>query len=278
MKKQKMTVQGVEVQWIVQNNSDFISLTDIAKNFGRPTEVIRSWIKNRNTLGYLAIWEKLHNGAFDDEGFRTITEQASLQGNSFSLSPKTWVENTKAIGIQSKSGRGGGTYAHSDIAFNFCYWLKPEFQVYLIKEFQRLKKQEDQTQSLEWLVKRLMASANFHIHTEAVRENRVPVIDWNTKKEAIYQASEADLLNLALFGTTAREWRLANPKKKGNIRDHASAPQLLVLANLQAINAEFLESGMQKEERIRRLNTIAIKQIQILMDNQKLSDLKGFLK
>lgn len=194
--------------------------------------------------------------------------------NRFILSAKKWIEMTNAIGIQAKTGRYGGTFAHQDIAFHFCLWLSPTFQLYVAKEFQRLKTDESTRLGLDWNLKRQLAKANWYIHTEAVREHLVPIIDWNTRREAYAQASEADLLNLSLFGMTAREWKAANPDLSGNLRDHATTEQLLVLANLQSLNAKLLEWNSPKEQRLEILNKTAREQMEILVNTRAVSNLK----
>lgn len=271
MAKKKLTVDGLEIRL---DKDDYVSLTDIAKRSSdrEPSSLIQGWLRNQNTLLFLDTWEQLHNPNFKPSqmaGFRL-----SATENRNAISAQKYIKKTEAIGITSQSGRYGGTFAHSDIALNFCYWLSPSFQVYFIKEFQRLKADEAQRLDTDWNVKRLLSKANWHIHTEAVREYLVPMIDWNTKREAIYQASEADLLNLALFGLTAREWQQANPDKKGNIRDHASTEQLLVLANLQSLNAKLIEWDSPKEQRIEILHKTAREQMEILVRSRAIGDIK----
>lgn len=264
MSKDSLNIDGKEVKLITREKEDYISLTDIANSIetdSRNSEYfILNWLRLGSTLEFLGAWEKVHNYQFDVEGFDEIRK--SLTSNSFRLSVKRWIASTKAIGIEAKSGRYGGTYAHRDIAIQFCYWLSPTFQIYLIKEFQRL--QNERRESLEWDVRRILSKVNYHIHSDAVRENRVPLIDWNTKREAIYQASEADLLNIVVFGQTARMWKQANPKKKGNQRDHATPEQLVVLANMEAINAELMREGLDKRDRFQRMVAAAQYQLSIL--------------
>ena len=261
MAKQTIEVKGTSILIFQKKKEDFISLTNIASRFGNePDQIIRSWLRNKDTIEFLGVWEGFHNTGFNPVEFDRVKNEAG--SNKFTLSVKKWVAQTKAIGIESKAGRYGGTFAHKDIALGFCYWLSPSFQLYLIKEFQRL--QQERRDGLEWDVRRILSKVNWHIHTDAVRQNQVPVIDWNTRREAIYHASEADLLNLAVFGVTAAQWRVDFPKTKGNIRDHASPEQLVVLANLQAINAELLRDKIDKHERIRKLHEIAVYQLQIL--------------
>jgi hypothetical protein len=276
--KQKITtllnVDGTEIRVVAENQTDFMSLTDIAKRFNSRSEiVIQNWMRTRNTIEFLGVWEKLNNDNFNHIEFDVIKSQTGL--NSFALSVGDWVERTNSLGISAKTGRYGGTFAHRDIAFEFLSWLNPAFKLYVIREFQRLK--EDENKRLgdaNWDVKRLMARANFHIHSDAVRQHLVPPLLQNTKQEGYVHASEADLLNLALFGMTAKEWRNANPELKGNIRDYASAEQLLVLANLESLNARFIQTGMKQDERLKQLNAIAIQQIEILIENKSLKELK----
>lgn len=273
MAKSKINVQGIEIRLTKKNDSDFICLTDIANNFGEARFVIRNWLRTASTLDFLAVWEDLHNEEFNRVEFDTVRNLAG--GNAFSLSPKSWIEKTAAIGITSKAGKYGGTYAHNDVAMHFCYWASPIFQLYLVKEFQRLKTEEAKQLNSEWNVRRLITKTNYHIHSEAVRENLVPIIDWNTKREFIYHATEADLLNLALFGMTAKEWKIANPTLKGNMRDQASIEQLIVLANLESLNAEYLELQLKRDDRLKRLNEVARKQMGIIINTRAGQQLKS---
>jgi hypothetical protein len=213
----------------------------------------------------LGVWEQLHNPDFKGNEFVTFKNEAGA--NNFNLTPKKWIKATDAIGMKIKAGRyGGGTFAHKDIAINFCSWLSPTFQLYLIKEFQRLKaiEAEEQRQGIEWQVKRTLAKVNYQIHTDAIKEHLIPS-RLNAKQKGIVYASEADVLNVALFGMTAKEWRIANPNKKGNMRDHSTGHQLLVLSNLENLNAEYIKLGLLQEERLQRLNEVAIHQMQVLI-------------
>ncbi|MBQ2824977.1 MAG: KilA-N domain-containing protein [Clostridia bacterium] len=259
------------------HNEDFFSLTDIAryKNPEFPADVIKNWLRVRSTIEYLGLWEQLHNPNFKLVEFDQFKNEAG--SNSFVLSPQKWVTSTNAIGIVSKSGRyNGGTFAHKDIAFEFASWVSPEFKLYVIQDYQRLKSEDSHRLALDWNVKRLLSKANYKIHTDAIKKNLIPPNLHKQKQPYIY-ASEADILNLALFGKTASEWRKENPDKKGeNIRDCASIEQLLVLANLENINALLIESGISKEERLLKLNAIAINQMTALSENKsvtRLSDL-----
>jgi hypothetical protein len=260
-KKSTIEVQGTAISILSQNEEDFISLTDMTRKFGDET-LIYSWMRNRNTLEFIGIWEQIHNPDFKGIEFETFKTQAGL--NSFSLTPRKWIEATAAIGIRSKAGRyGGGTYAHKDIAFEFGSWLSPEFKLYLIKEFQRLKDDENRRLSLAWNLNRTLSKLNYRIHTDAIKAHIIPATVTPAQAAVVY-ASEADLLNVALFGQTARQWREANPKLEGNLREYASVEQLLVLANIEGMNAEFIRMRLPQSERLKRLNEIAIRQMQTL--------------
>lgn len=270
MAKQKIKVEGRIINIYDQDGTDFISLTDIARQINDRTDiVISNWLRNRNTVEYLGVWEKLHNPNFNSIEFDGIKSQTGL--NSFFLSAKQWIESTGASGIQSKAGRYGGTFAHRDIAFEFCSFISPVFKLYLVKEFQRLKGEEAESQNLEWNVKRIMAKANYRILTEAVREHLIPPRLQYTKSEGLYFANEADLINMALFGMTAKEWRLQNPERKGNIRDDATNEQLLVLSNLQSLNAKLMKWGCDQEQRLQILNESAIEEMSVLVANSSLA-------
>lgn len=262
-KKSKVDVQGTAVSIVSRGSEDFISLTDIAKykNPDHADDVIRNWLRNRNTVEFLGVWERLNNPAFNPVEFDGIRIQTGL--NSFTLTPKQWIEKTLAIGIVSQTGRYGGTYAHKDIAFEFASWVSVEFKLYLIKEFQRLKDDENRRLSLAWNLNRTLSKLNYRIHTDAIREHLIPP-EITPAQAAITYATEADLLNMALFGRTAKEWRDANPGLDGNMRDHATVEQLLVLANIEGMNAEFVHMNLPPGERLKRLNQIAIRQMQIL--------------
>jgi len=262
-KKSKVDVQGTAVSIVSRGSEDFISLTDIAKykNPDHADDVIRNWLRNRNTVEFLGVWERLNNPAFNPVEFDGIRIQTGL--NSFTLTPKQWIEKTRAIGIVSQTGRYGGTYAHKDIAFEFASWVSVEFKLYLIKEFQRLKDDENRRLSLAWNLNRTLSKLNYRIHTDAIREHLIPP-EITPAQAAITYATEADLLNMALFGRTAKEWRDANPDLDGNMRDHATVEQLLVLANIEGMNAEFIHMSLPPGDRLKRLNQIAIRQMQIL--------------
>ena len=271
-RKRTIVVNGKEITLLPRpNQEDYISLTDIMKSFDDEF-AIYSWLRNRNTVEFIGVWEELHNPDFKGNEFVRFKSEVGL--NTFNLTPKKWIEATDAIGMIVKSGRyGGGTFAHQDIAINFCYWLSPTFQLYLIKEFQRLKEEEAERQSLDWNVRRIMSKANYRIHTEAVREHLIPPRLQYTKMEGLYFANEADVLNMALFGMTAKEWRQQNPEAKGNIRDNATAEQLLVLSNLQSLNAKLMKWDCDQEQRLQILNEAAIEEMQILVSSTSLKQL-----
>ena len=238
-------------------------MTDIArfKNAERSDDLVRNWLRNRNTVKFPGIWEQLNNPGFNSVEFDGIRTQAGL--NSFALTPKQWIEKTNAAGIISQAGRYGGTYAHKDIAFEFASWVSVEFKLYLIKEFQRLKEDENRRLSLAWNLNRTLSKLNYRIHTDAIKVHLIPP-EITPSQAAMTYANEADLLNVALFGQTAQQWRDANPKLEGNMRDYATIEQLLVLANIEGMNAEFIHMGLLHGERLRRLNQIAIRQMQTL--------------
>lgn len=260
--KQKITVQD---QIITIIKDDYISLTDIARsrNSDEPKDVVKNWLRSKNTIAFLGLWEKINNPNFKGVEFDAFLNEAGF--NSFTLSPTKWSEKTAAIGIFTKVGKNGGTYAHKDIAFEFASWVSAEFKLYLIKEFQRLKNDEIEKQNLDWNIKRTLVKMNYHIHTDAIKNNLIPPNITKNKIAFIY-ATEADLLNVALFGKTAAQWREQNPTLKGNIRDYASVEQLVVLANLESLNAQFIKAELAAEERVLKLNQIAIEQLELLLN------------
>jgi hypothetical protein len=260
---EKMTIKGIDVRYDRIDQNDYISLTDIAKykNADYPNDIIKNWLRNRMTIEFLGIWEKLNNPGFKPVEFDGFRKQAGL--NSFVLSPTKWIEETNAIGIIVSSGKYGGTYAHKDIAMEFANWISVEFRLYMIKEFQRLK--ENEQKSLEWTAKRELAKINYRIHTDAIKENLI-VPELTQKQISFVYANEADMLNVALFGKTASEWRKENSSKKGNMRDYTGVEQLLILANLESYNAILLEQGLSQAERIVLLNKTACKQFESLMN------------
>jgi len=260
-KTRTISVKGTRVSIVTRLEEDYISLTDMLKHFGDES-VLYNWLRNRNTIEFLGIWELLYNPNFKPLEFERFKRQAGL--NSFALSPKKWIEATGAVGIYAKSGRGGGTYAHRDIAFEFGSWLSPEFKLYLIKEFQRLKDEEARVNALEWSFQRTLAKVNYRIHTDAIKEHLIPLRLTPAQTNVVY-ANEADLLNMALFGVTAAQWRQANPEQNGNIRDGATLEQLVVLSNLESINAVFIHQQLSAPERLIQLNAIAITQMRSLV-------------
>jgi hypothetical protein len=272
--KSTIKVLGADVTVLSGSRQDTICLTDIArfKNPDHPDDVIRNWLRNRNTVEFLGIWERLNNPSFNPVEFDGIRMQTGL--NSFVLTPKQWIEKTGAVGLTSSAGRYGGTYAHQDIAFEFASWVSVEFKLYLIKEFQRLKEDENRRLSLAWNLNRTMSKLNYRIHTDAIQAHLIPAAV-TPAQAAITYASEADLLNVALFGQTASQWRKANPKLDGNMRDHASVEQLLVLANIEGMNAELIHMALPQGERLKRLNEIAIRQMQVLAGAMAIKQLKG---
>ncbi|MEI7928927.1 MAG: KilA-N domain-containing protein [Verrucomicrobiales bacterium] len=270
-KRTSIEVQGTAITVLSQHSQDFISLTDMAQKFGDDV-LIYSWMRNRNTLEFIGIWEKIHNPDFKGLEFETFKNQAGL--NSFSLTPRKWIEATGAIGFQSKAGRyGGGTYAHKDIAFEFGSWLSPEFKLYLIKEFQRLKDEENDRLKLDWNLQRTLAKIICRIHTDAIKETLIPPAITKTQASLVY-ANEADLLNVAIFGQTAKQWRAAHPAAEGNIRDHAPLEQLVVLTNLESLNSVLIRQGLPQPERLLKLNEIAITQMRTLLADHNVKRLK----
>lgn len=264
----KITVQGKELKLIRTEGEDYVSLPDMAKGFGEPKFLIQNWMRNRNTLDFLFYWEEAHN-----PNFRVVEFDYLIEGvgkNTFRISISEWIERLHAVGLLLKAGRGGGSYAHPDIAAEFGTWLSPKFKIYLIKEFRRLKVEESERKGLTWDLTRELSKINYRIHTDAIRDNLIPPEIHRHKGVAgpIY-ASEADTLNKALFGMTAQEWREGNVGKEGNIRDYASATQLIVLSNLESLNAEYIKLGLAQRERLERLNQTAISQMQSLVHKQK---------
>ena len=271
-KIQEISVKDAIIRTMKANGVDYICITDIArqKNSLEPNAVVGNWMRNRNTIEYLGIWEYLNNPSFNPIEFEGFKQQAGL--NAFTLSPSRWIEATNAIGIIAKSGRYGGTYAQRDIAFKFASWVSVEFELYLIKEFQRLK--EEEQKQLGWSAKRELSKINYHIHTDAVRANLVPD-EVDAYHSSLIYAEEADVLNVALFGMTAKEWREANPGKKGNMRDYATINQLICLSNMENLNAVFINEGIPQRERLHKLNKIAIQQMTVLEEvgNRKTAEI-----
>ena len=268
-KNKKIEVKGQEITVFYAEEQDFISLTDIAKHKSDDSSaVIGNWMRNRNTIEFLGIWESLYNPNFKPLEFEGFKKQAGL--NAFTLSAKKWIETTNAKGLIVKLGRYGGTYAHKDIAFKFASWISVEFELYVAKEFQRLKKAEEK--ELEWNMKRQLAKINYRIHTDAIKVNLIPK-NLTVQQTSFLYANEADLLNMALFGKTAKHWRDQNPDKKGNIRDYANIVQLICLANLENLNAVFINEGLAQSERLQKLNQIAIQQMKILIEDYSVKKL-----
>lgn len=267
--KQIIEVQGSQISLLRKDEQDYICITDMVKPFGDEI-IIYNWMRNRHTIEFMGIWEKLNNPNFKPLEFEGFRNESGL--NSFTLSPKKWVTATDAIGIFSKSGRYGGTYAHKDIAFEFGSWLSPEFKMYLITEFQRLKEQENKEKQLEWNLQRTLSKINYQIHTNAIKDNLIPHKLSKAQINFIY-ASEADLLNVALFGKTAKEWRTENPDLAGNIRDYATIEQLVVLSNIESINAMLINQSLEQSERLENLNELAISQMRSLLNNRSVKKL-----
>ena len=249
----------VQKQIITIIEDDYISLTDMVRNIENGLVLIEKWLRNKNTIEFLGIWEEIYNTNFNSPEFEGIKNEAGL--NRFSLSVKMWINKTNAIGIVAKAGRYGGTYAHKDIAFEFASWISPKFKLYLIKEFQRLKEQE--LKQLGWDIRRNLTKINYKIHTDAIKENLIPK-ELNSSQINFVYASEADILNVALFGMTAKEWREQNKDEKGNIRDTANVKELVCLANMESLNAHFINEGLSQKDRLQKLNKIAIEQMKIL--------------
>lgn len=269
-KNKVISVQGTQITIIQQDQSDYISLTDMLKAKDGDF-FISDWLRNRNTVEFLGIWERVHNPDFNYGEFAIIKSQAGL--NNYKLSVKEWVEKSKAIGLKATTGRYGGTYAHKDIAFEFGMWISAEFKVYLIKEYQRLKEAENNSKHLEWNLQRTLAKINYRIHTDAIKETLIPSLLTSQQKSYIY-ADEADLLNVALFGKTSKQWREKNLKSKGNIRDDATIEQLVVLSNLESINSVLIKQGLSQSDRLEKLNQIAISQMRSLLANPTVKKLK----
>ncbi len=269
-KSQKITVKGSEITIIKVGHENYISITDMLKAKDGDF-FISDWLRNRNTVEFLGIWERVYNPNFNYGEFAIIKSQAGL--NNYKISVKEWVEKTNAIGLKATAGRYGGTYAHADIAFEFGMWISAEFKIYLVKEFQRLKADESDRLKLNWNLQRTLAKVNYHIHTDAIKENLIPA-ELTTKQASFVYANEADLLNMALFGKTAADWRTENPKAEGNIRDYATLEQLVVLTNLESLNAVLLSQGLQATERLLQLNKIAIQQLKTLLNNSTIKKLK----
>jgi hypothetical protein len=270
-----INAKGAEIAIISDGQeNDYISLTDIAKyrNEEFPADIVKNWLRSRSTIEFLGLWEELNNPDFKLVEFDQFKNEAG--SNSFVLSPQKWILSTNAIGLISKAGRyGGGTYAHKDIAFEFASWISPEFKLYLIKDYQKLKADENSRLSLEWNVNRVLSKLNYKIHTDAIKENLISN-DLSKKEISVTYASEADVLNVALFGKTSREWKNENPDLSGNMRDYASIEQLIVLVNLENFNASFIKQGLEQRDRVLKLNDIARGQLKAFLNNKSVSQLK----
>jgi len=266
-------VQGREISLISDKVNDYISLTDMARyrDTERTNYIIQNWMRTRSAIEFCGLWEQLYNPDFKSIEFDAFKNESGA--NSFALTPQKWIDSTNAKGIISKSGRYGGTFAHRDIAFEFATWISAEFKFYFIKEFQRLKADENDRLKLDWNLQRTLAKVNYHIHTDAIKENLIPK-ELTQKEASFVYANEADILNMALFGKTAADWRAANPKAEGNIRDYATLEQLVVLTNLESLNAVLIPQGLQAPDRLLQLNKIAIQQLKILLNNNSIKKLK----
>lgn len=273
MSKTKLNVNEIEIVLYTQNEEEYISITDMAKfrDAERTNYIIQNWMRTRNTIEFIGLWEQLHNPNFKSIEYDAFRNESGL--NSFSLTPKRWIETTGAIGINSKSGRYGGTYAHKDIAFEFASQLSPTFKLYFIKEFQRLKEEENKTKSLEWNLQRTLTKINYRIHTDAIKEKLVPPELTKAQITFVY-ANEADMLNVAMFGKTAQQWQVENPDKKGNMRDYATIEQLVILTNMESINALLIRNELSQQERLIHLNEVARTQMKSLLANPLMKKMK----
>ena len=272
-KIQILKVNSQDISFFNKKSEEYISLTDIAraKNPKDPKDVVKNWFRNRSTVEFLGLWENINNPNFKGVEFDPLLKESG--NNSFTLSPTKWINTTNAIGIISKTGRGGGTFAQKDIAFEFASWISAEFKLFLIKEFQRLKNDENQRLQLEWNLQRTLSKINYKIHTDAIKENIMPNLISNTQMNFVY-ANEADMLNVALFGLTAKQWKEADPSAKGNMRDDASIEQLIVLSNMESINALLIEQGLPQKDRLIQLNNVAITQMKSLLAIKSLKNLE----
>ena len=273
-KRATIEVQGTSIGILSHDRQDFLCLTDIAKlkNPDHPDDVIRNWLRSRSTVEFLGVWERLNNPSFNPVEFDGIKMQTGL--NSFVLTPKQWLEKTGAVGITSSAGRYGGTFAQKDIAFEFASWVSVEFRLYLIKEFQRLKDDENDRLKLDWNLQRTLSKINYRIHTDAIKETLIPPSITKAQSALVY-ANEADLLNVALFGQTAKQWRDAHPDAQGNLRDHAPLEQLVVFTNLESLNSVLIRQGLPQPERLAMLNEIAITQMRTLLSTSNVKRLKS---
>ncbi len=269
-KKKIISIEGKEITILPQDKTDFISLTDMAKSQYQEVVIIK-WLSLKSTIEYLGEWEALYNPDFNYTEFGTIKNSAG--SNNFVLSVKNWIQSTNAIGLKAKAGRYGGTYGHKDIAFHFGMWISPKFQLLLVKEYQRLKEDESNHFKLNWNLQRTLSKINYRIHTDAIKQNIVPNLISKSQINFVY-ANEADILNVALFGITAKQWKEKNPKLKGNMRDDANIEQLVVLSNMESINALLIEQSIEQSDRLIQLNKVAISQMKSLLTNTNLKKLK----
>jgi hypothetical protein len=272
-KEQKITVKGIIITTNIVDNEDYISLTDIAriKNPVEPKDVVKNWLRSKSTIEYIGLWETLYNSNFKGVEFDSLLKEAG--SNSFTLSPTKWIDSTNSIGIVSKQGKNGGTFAHIDIALEFASWVSSEFKLYFIKEFKRLKIEENNKEKLDWNLQRTISKINYKIHTDAIKENLIPKEISKTQASFVY-ASEADILNVAIFGKTAKEWKEEALENLGNIRDEATIEQLVVLSNLESINSLLIQQNLSQNERIIQLNKVAISQMISLVRNRNVQQLK----
>ena len=274
-KKYRATIHAKDAEIAVLSNgdeNDYISLTDIARyKSDDPAATIQNWMRSRDVIEFLGLWEELNNPEFKPLEFEGFIAKAGA--NAFTMSPKKWVESTNAIGILSRAGRNGGTFAHRDIAFEFASWISAEFKLYIIKDYQRVKADENSRLALGWNLNRTLAKINYRIHTDAIKEMLIPP-DISPRQQSITYANEADVLNIAMFGMTAKEWRQAHPDAKGNIRDEANLQQLIVLANLESINAELIRHGVPQTERLLRLNASAKQMMQSLISDHRIEEIR----
>ena len=270
VKKQTLNIDGTEIVLVQQNEQDYISLTDMTRSQMEEVIIIK-WLSLKNTIEYIGEWEAMYNIGFNYTEFGTIKNAAG--SNNFVLSVKQWIERTGAIGLSAKAGRYGGTFAHKDIAFHFGMWISPRFQLLLVKEYQRLKEDENNRLKLEWNLQRTLSKINYRIHTDAIKEKIIPP-EITPQQASVFYASEADLLNVALFGKTAAQWRNVNPDSDGNVRDAATLEQLVVLSNLESINAVLIHQGLPQGERLKQLNAIAITQLKSLLGYKQIAKLK----
>ena len=268
-----LNVKGLSITTFKINDEDFISLTDIArkKNIHEPKDVVKNWMRSKTTIEFLSLWEQLNNPYFKGVEIDPFLHEAG--SNAFTLLPSRWIEATNAKGLISKQGNNGGTFAHKDIAFEFASWVSSGFKLYLIKEFQRLKMDESEKLNIEWNIQRTLAKVNYHIHTDAIKENLIPK-ELSKKEASLIYANEADILNKELFGKTILEWKKENPKRKGNIRDYATVEQLVVLTNPESINSILISQNLPQSKRLLQLNEIAIKQLRVLIHHSSIQKLK----